>query len=183
MYFRVFDTETTGFSARNRLVQLARQLYRDEKLVEEKCFIVKPYKFTIPRQVVEIHGITTEIAMEKGLPLRTVLRHFLKALNLSDYIIGHNVEYDIKVVHDEFYRMRIPNTLMAKKKIDTMKVSVNYVKLPPAKDFTYYKYPKLKELYRFLFGRDFENAHNALADVKATAECFFELRRRGVVKV
>jgi DNA polymerase III epsilon subunit-like protein len=183
MYFLVFDTETTGFSSRNRLVQLAWQLYKDEKLVEEKCFIVKPYKFTIPRQVVEIHGITTEMAMEKGLPLRTVLRHFIKALDLADYLIGHNVEYDIKVVHDELYRMRIPNTIMAKKKIDTMKVSTEVVKLPPAKDFTHYKYPKLKELYRFLFGKDFQNAHNALADVKATAECFLELRRRGIIKV
>ncbi len=183
MYFLIFDTETTGFNARNRLVQLAWQLYKDDELVDENTYIVKPYKFTIPRQVVEIHGITTEMAMEKGLPLFMVLRYFLKVLDPADYIIGHNIDYDIKVMHGELHRMKMRNTLMAKKKIDTMKSSVSFVKLPPAKDFTRYKYPKLRELYSFLFGKNFENAHDALADVKATAACFFELRRRGVIKV
>ncbi len=183
MYFLVFDTETTGFKARNRLVQLAWQLYHEDELVEEKDYLVKPYGFTIPREVVAIHGITTEMATERGLPLRTVLREFRKALHQADYVVGHNIEYDIKVVHDEFFRMRMFNLIMAKKKIDTMKASVDYVKLPPAKSFTRYKYPKLSELYRFLFGRDFEDAHNAMADVRATAQCFFELRRRGVIRV
>ncbi len=42
-----------------------------------------------------------------------------------------------------------------------------------------YKSPKLEELYKFLFKEDIINAHNAAADVDATARCFFELLRQG----
>ena len=183
MYFLIFDTETTGFRAKNRLVQLAWQLYKNEDLKTEKCFVVKPNNFTIPRQVVEIHGISTEIALEKGKPLKFVLKKFLNDLNFADYIVGHNLNYDIMVLDKEFSRLGITNTLMAKKKVDTMFVSTDFVKLPPVKNFTKYKYPKLKELYYFLFNKEMKNAHNALADVKATAQCFFELKKQGIIEI
>jgi len=32
-----------------------------------------------------------------------------------------------------------------------------------------------------LFGTGFEGAHDALADVKACADCFFELKKRKVI--
>jgi DNA polymerase III epsilon subunit-like protein len=37
------------------------------------------------------------------------------------------------------------------------------------------KYPKLKELHQFLFGEDFSNAHDAMADIEATKRCFLKL--------
>ncbi len=40
-----------------------------------------------------------------------------------------------------------------------------------------FKQPKLEELYAKIFGSSFDNAHNAAADVNATARCFFELLR------
>ncbi|MGB5134457.1 MAG: hypothetical protein WBN89_04710 [Prochlorococcaceae cyanobacterium] len=44
-----------------------------------------------------------------------------------------------------------------------------------------YKWPRLNELHRHLFGRGMGAAHNALVDVQACARCFFELQRRGVI--
>ena len=32
-----------------------------------------------------------------------------------------------------------------------------------------------------LFNRDFTDAHDALADITATKECFFELKHRGII--
>lgn len=43
------------------------------------------------------------------------------------------------------------------------------------------KWPKLGELYRFLFNKDFEGAHDAMFDVIALKECFFEMAKRGVI--
>jgi hypothetical protein len=40
-----------------------------------------------------------------------------------------------------------------------------------------YKWPKLSELYFKLFQSNFEEAHNAAADIKATAKCFWELKK------
>lgn len=44
-----------------------------------------------------------------------------------------------------------------------------------------YKWPKLSELHIKLFGYDFEEAHNAAADIDATAKCFWELRKRKLI--
>ena len=41
--------------------------------------------------------------------------------------------------------------------------------------------PRLEELYRKLFGRNFAGAHDAMSDIQATKECFFELKRRGIL--
>lgn len=44
-----------------------------------------------------------------------------------------------------------------------------------------YKLPSLAEIYNILFGNDFDSAHNASADVCATARVFLELLRLGVI--
>jgi hypothetical protein len=44
-----------------------------------------------------------------------------------------------------------------------------------------FKPPKLEELYEKLYGNKFDEAHNAAADVNATARAFFEMVRIGVV--
>ena len=70
-------------------------------------------------------------------------------------------------------------SLFLKPKCCTMKSSTNYCKLPGKKGF---KSPRLAELHQILFGEGFDNAHNALADVEATARCFWELKKRGVLR-
>ena len=50
-----------------------------------------------------------------------------------------------------------------------MKNSIDIVNLPRKKR------PKPKELYRHLFNKDFDNAHDAIADIEATKDCFIEL--------
>jgi len=45
------------------------------------------------------------------------------------------------------------------------------------------KFPTLEELHTVLFGENFQGAHDALADVRATAKCFFELLRRNVIEI
>ena len=44
-----------------------------------------------------------------------------------------------------------------------------------------YKWPKLSELHIKLFGEDFDEAHDASVDIEATMNCFFELKRLGVI--
>jgi DNA polymerase III, alpha subunit len=52
--------------------------------------------------------------------------------------------------------------------IDTMKSTSDLI---PSKK----KRPKLQELYTFLFGKPFEGAHDAMADIRATKDCFLQL--------
>ena len=59
-----------------------------------------------------------------------------------------------------------------------MTPSVQLCKCPFPSGKSGYKWPKLTELYRFLFDKEVENAHDALGDITATMECFVELHRR-----
>ena len=62
-----------------------------------------------------------------------------------------------------------------------MQASTDYCAIPSNSPYGGYKWPKLEELYRKLFGCMFDNAHDALADVEATKKCYFELLDRGLL--
>lgn len=184
-----FDTETTGLpkdwsaSADQfpRLVQLAWLRYDRNGLLTHECdFIIKPDGFVISDEASNIHGITTEIAFAKGLKLKDVLNLFKTYLDENKYIIGHNLSFDRKIVRGEFIRKGIEYDSSEKVKICTMHASTKYCKIEGTRG---YKWPKLQELHKVLFGEEFEDAHNAMSDVKATAKCFWELKRLGVIKI
>ena len=188
--FLIFDTETTGlpkrwdapFSDLNnwpRVVQLAWQLHDyDGSLVSNKTYVIKPVDFDIPFESEKVHGISTLLATQMGEKIQTVFSEFLDDLSSASYIVGHNLKFDINVVSSELYRLDIENQLLNKKVLDTCtENTANVCKLSGGKSGKF-KFPTLVELYENLFNNQFENAHNASADVEANAMVFFELIRQ-----
>ncbi len=188
--FLIFDTETTGLPKRwdapisdlnnwPRVVQLAWQLHdEDGSLVSDKTYVIKPVDFDIPFESEKVHGISTLLATQIGEKIQTVFSEFLKDLSSASYIVGHNLKFDINVVSSELYRLDIENQLLNKKVLDTCtENTANVCKLPGGKSGKF-KFPTLVELYENLFNKQFENAHNASADVEANAMVFFELIRQ-----
>jgi DNA polymerase-3 subunit alpha/DNA polymerase-3 subunit epsilon len=178
-----FDTETTGLPKRYdapasdlqnwpRIVQLSWIVSDGHSVLKEEDHIIKPDGFIIPMQSSSIHGITQQVAMSRGEQLQNVLAKFLADVNVAKFVIGHNIDFDVKVVQSECIRYNCNNPFLGKKVKDTMKMSTDYCKIPGAYG---YKWPKLSELYRKLFGRDFSNAHNSMADIKATFDCYKQL--------
>ncbi|MFA5197790.1 MAG: 3'-5' exonuclease [Patescibacteria group bacterium] len=133
-----------------RMVQIAWLLYDFKgNLIESKNYIIKPEGFDIPEELQQL--------MEK-----------------ADYLVAHNMSFDEKIVGAEFLRKEMDNIIDLKKKICTMQCSTDICMI----DGPYgYKWPKLSELYYQLFGKEFNDAHNALNDINATAECFWEMKR------
>jgi DNA polymerase-3 subunit epsilon len=185
-----FDTETTGLPRSwsapvtdidnwPRLVQLAWIAY-DENGAEHSRgdSIIRPNGFSIPADASRVHGITTERAMSEGIPVRQALETFRDKIGESAYIIAHNIDFDEKIIGAEFIRAEMSHEFKNKKKICTMKSTVNFCAIPSARGF---KWPQLAELHQKLFGAKFEDAHNAAADIEATAKCFWELKKRGVL--
>lgn len=185
-----FDTETTGLPRSwkapvtdidnwPRLVQIAWLVYDNEgNEVRENNFIIKPEGFTIPSDSARIHGISTERAQAEGTPLMEVLERFASDLAVADFVVAHNMNFDEKIVGAEFLRVNMQNILETKGKICTMESTKNFCAI----DGQYgYKWPKLSELHYELFGTDFTEAHNAKNDIAATARCFWELRKLGVL--
>ena len=123
---------------------------------------------------VKIHGITTQKAMEVGLSLDEVIKQFETDFASATYIVGHNVEFDKRIVGAEMIRLGKNDIMDSKKSFCTMKSSINLCKIP---GYNGYKYPKLQELYKKLFAKEFEIAHDAMSDIEATKECFWELKK------
>ncbi|RZJ37306.1 MAG: PHP domain-containing protein, partial [Chryseobacterium sp.] len=190
--YLVFDTETTGlpknFNAPlsdsdnwPRMVQIAWQLHDDDgNLLENQDYIIKPEGYDIPFNAARIHGITTKIANDEGRDLEEILNEFSKVLERVRVVSGHNVEFDYNIVGAEFFRKNIQDNLQVKPKADTMILGTDYCQLGGGRGGRY-KSPKLEELYEKLYGHKFDEAHNAAADVNATAQVFFEMMRIGIV--
>ena len=189
--YLTFDSETTGLpknfkapisDSENwpRLVQLAWQINDKEgKLINNKSFLIKPDNFTIPYNSEKIHGISTQIALEKGISLIIALKDFEEDLKKCKYIIGHNINFDKNILGAEFYRKNIESNLLNKISIDTGHISKQYCNLKGGFGGGL-KMPKLIELYEILFGKKFSDAHDAAYDVNATAKSFFYLLKKEV---
>lgn len=186
-----FDTETTGLprdykapasDSGNwpRLVQIAWSWYDAEgNPWESYSYIVKPNGFIIPEEVARIHRVTQERAEAEGEDLEKVLQHFSEEVKKAEFLIAHNIDFDDKIVSAELYRLNMSSPLENVKKIDTMKSSVDFCRIP--NNYGRYKWPNLDELHRCLFDVGFPDAHDALIDVNACAKCFFELKNRNVI--
>jgi len=185
-----FDTETTGLpknwkapvSDTNnwpRIVQIAWILSSKEKgRIESNDYIIKPEGYEIPIESSRIHGITTQKAYAEGIDLIEALKKFNLALQKSSCLVAHNMNFDEKVLGAEFLRKGIENDFFEKNRLCTMEKSTQYCKLPGRYG---YKWPSLSELHNILFGKDFEDAHNAAGDINATENCFWKLRDLGLI--
>ncbi len=186
-----FDTETTGlpknyqaplddFSNWPRIVQIAWSLYDFHgNHWDSHSFIIKPDGFVISDEVAKIHRITQERAEKEGVPLKEAIDKFLEDVRHSTYLVAHNIDFDEKIVGAELMRLKLDNPILLANKICTMKRTVDVCRLPNGRGG--YKWPNLTQLYVFLFQTAFPEAHDAAFDVKACADCFFELKRRSLI--
>ncbi len=187
--YLVFDTETTGLPKRfnapvsdtdnwPRCIQIAWQLHdHDGKLVEHKDYLIQPEGFNIPFDAEKIHGISTELAMEKGVPIQQMMAEFFEALKKAKFVVGQNLKFDLNIMGAEFHRLEMEDPLPSMALLDTCtEVTANLCKIPGGRGGRF-KLPTLTELHQELFNEPFSEAHNATADVEATARCFFELIR------
>ena len=188
--YLIFDTETTGLPKRwdapisdtdnwPRAIQIAWQLHDAMgHCINHQDYLIKPDGFNIPYDAEQIHGISTELAQEKGVPLQDVLEKFNEALGKAKFLVGQNVGFDINIIGCEFFREDMANPIQELPVLDTCtEHTAELCKIPGGRGGKF-KLPTLTELHEFLFDEAFNEAHNATADVEATTRCFLELIRR-----
>lgn len=188
--YLIFDTETTGLPKRwdapitdtdnwPRCIQIAWQLHDAMgNCIESQDYLVQPEGFNIPYDAEKIHGISTELAQEQGVPLAEVLEKFNEALGKTKFVVGQNVKFDLNIMGAEFVRGDVANPLQELPVLDTCTEHTASLCELPGGRYGKFKLPTLTELHQFLFDTPFGEAHNATADVEATTRCFFELIRR-----
>jgi|UniRef100_A0A6C0BHK5 DNA polymerase III epsilon subunit-like protein len=183
----IFDVETTGLpkfekkrkypSPENlsafenaRLLSISWIISHNATVVEQAYFIVKPEDFFVNEESTKIHGITHEQACNDGVNIRKVLIRIHEAFQKCKNIIAHNIDFDKSILTSEFYRYDMQEALHcfnSKKLVCTMKKGKQ---LMGSKAF-----PKLGALYKYLYGDEIQNAHNAQYDTLYCYKCFVKL--------
>lgn len=182
------DTETSGlpknwekpYSTQGNwpfAVQVSWLIYtKDGQLVKQENFYINDNDFAITPSAQKIHGITTDFLLQNGdsrLKIMAFLANDL--LQYKPMVVGHFLELDYHITGVEFYRSQLDNPMPALPSFCTMQGTTHMVRNPQ------FKYLRLGELYEELFNTRLEDQHNALTDARATAECFFELVKRGEI--
>lgn len=191
MMYLVFDTETTGFPHKDpqgkiiqpRIIQFAFVLL-DESGKEMHRFkeLIKPDGWEVPKEQFWIdHGYSTEGNEKNGVPISQALKEWEWCVKNCKVMVAHNLAYDAPIIAAEMDRIGL-KIEGVRQKVCTMKATVDFCAIPHPSRFGF-KWPKLEELHEKLFGCKFDNAHDALADVLATAKCFFELKKNGLIEI
>lgn len=187
----VFDTETTWFinkketdlNKQPRIVQFAWIMWelKDWEFVEEKRInqLINP-KIPIPFGASQVHHLY-DIDVKDAPYIEEKLDEFLEFINYPDIIVWHNIEYDEDMVKLELKRLEKEYAYTPKQVVCTMKTTVDYCAI--RWNWERFKYPKLWELHKKLFGEYFTWAHDAMTDVEATLRCFVELVKQDVIHI
>lgn len=196
----VFDTETSGLPCvgkQTTIVQFSYVIYdcdTNEIIKESDHIIRQPVGFIIPNDSINIHNITNEMCLQQGVDLMNILNEFIKDTQDCYRVIGHNVQFDIRMIlmslkefvpHNPYEcknvnrKIKYVETMIIPKLYCTMMRGIDLCKLPKMRKtgetMTSYKYPKLSELHVKLFGDCPNGLHNALVDVNVCLRCYIEM--------
>ena len=153
----VFDLETTGLQVtKDRIVQIAALKIHPNGKQEELNLVVNP-EMEIPQEVIDIHGITNELA--KKAPTFRELAEEIKSFFGDSDLAGYNSnKFDIPVLAEEFLRVKIEFDLTQRAFIDVQNI------------FHKMEQRTLVAAYKFYCKKNLENAHDAMNDTRATWE-------------
>lgn len=201
-----YDTETTGlplFSepsehpGQPHIVQLAAVLadLDTEQTIASMDVIIRPGGWVIPDEVSAIHGITTEHAMDVGIP-ETIAVDMFMSLWAGRLRIAHNESFDARILRIALKRhhdKRDPDLVLQPsddwkvgKAECTARMSTPILNLPPtakmiAAGRKHAKTANLGEAYKHFSGKDLENAHSAMADVQACMYIYFAMIKPPII--
>lgn len=174
-----YDTETTGIPdwkipsddpSQPHLVQLAGILADTDsrEIISSVDLIIRPDGWEIPDEVAAIHGITTEKALQVGVPEPLALEMFMTLWD-SRLRIAHNRTFDQRIMR--IAAKRYGDNQMIERWAD--KDNHDCTMLGSKAPMGITKWPKLSEAYEHFTGKPLENAHSAMADARACLEVYF----------
>lgn len=166
----------------SRIVQFAMLVYEyidnEWVMVREHNYIIKPNGFRIMNS--HIHGIDHEVAEACGIEFKEMVKNIIDDIQDAILLVAHNVKFDYNVFMSELHRNGCFDIIELFKTIPHFCTSSSTIDIVKIKHNNRYKFPKLTELYKFLFAVEPQGMHNALQDIRCTAKCFFELLRRNL---
>ena len=153
-----FDIESTGLNViRDRIVQIALiKYFADGREPQELEMLINP-GIPISQEAMDVHGITPDKLKNKP-SFRDVAQQLYDFIGDAD-LSGYNSDrFDVPMLMEEFSRVGLILDMSIRKSIDVQKV---FYKMEPR---------TLKAALKLFCGRTLEDAHDALADVRATVD-------------
>jgi DNA polymerase III epsilon subunit-like protein len=157
--------ETLGQYDTCRAVSLSAARFSSKgRLIDTFDAMVYPDDFEISPGSVAIHGITEDTAKSNGRPFIQVFTDFMTFIGpRTKTLVAHNAKFDTNVLRSEMLRHGINLSL-----IDEL----NFRCTLELYRERFLKPIRLGVLYEDIFGEQFEDAHNSLADCIACGRVY-----------
>lgn len=146
------DLETTGLNPNSDRVCQIGVILSDGSEINS---LVNP-EINIPKATTDLHGITND--MVKDAPKFVEFAgELVKHLEAADVFVAYNYAFDFQFLQNELFR-----TVQYELK------ESDFVFLDPYKIFRTMFPHNLSNAYNFYTGKEIENAHSAIGDIRAT---------------
>jgi DNA polymerase III subunit epsilon len=163
--FVCLDFETTGLDPEtDKIIEAACIVFTFDEVIDSFETLIDP-KCEIPEESKKIHGITDE--MVKGKPTIEQVIPKLLALIQNLIIVGHGIEFDIKIMQEEIKKLPI-YPVPSFRSIDTLRLARLYGDSPSN------SLEKLREHFNI----PYQAAHRAMNDVTVNIDVFKKLSRK-----
>ncbi len=154
-----FDVEATGLNVvKDRIIQIALiKFSQDTEEPQELMMLINPGHVLISEEAFAVHGISPSMLANKPTFDKVAERlwDFIGDADLAGY---NSDRFDIPILMEEFARCGMELDLDNRKTVDVQKI---FYKMEPR---------TLSAAYRLYCDKHIDNAHDALADVRATVE-------------
>jgi DNA polymerase-3 subunit epsilon len=155
------DIESTGLNVvSDRILQLAMIKYpKDGSDPQELSMLINP-GIPISLEAMLVHGITPKDVANKPT-FQQVAQKIRDFIGDADFAGYNSNRFDIPLLMEEFSRVGIELDMARRRTVDVQRI---FYKMEPR---------TLKAALRFYCDRELEDAHDAMADVRATIDVFF----------
>ncbi|MFM8362282.1 MAG: exonuclease domain-containing protein [Haliscomenobacter sp.] len=155
------DIESTGLNVvSDRILQLAMIKYpKDGSEPRELSMLINP-GVPISLEAMLVHGITPKDVANKPT-FQQVAQKIRDFIGDSDFAGYNSNRFDIPLLMEEFSRVGIELDMARRRTVDVQRI---FYKMEPR---------TLKAALKFYCDRELEDAHDAMADVRATIDVFF----------
>ncbi|MBQ7529837.1 type I-E CRISPR-associated endoribonuclease Cas2 [bacterium] len=161
--YTIVDLETTGLNySSDTIIEIAALRVRGGIVEAEFNYLVNPNR-SIPDKIVELTGISQDLAIENGMPLEMVLTKFTEFIE-KDKLLCWNAPFDISFLQIGCKNCGIP--IIRNRAEDLMKLAKRHLKGLPSY--------RLRDVAKSM-GIKFEDKHRALSDCYLAQAVFKKL--------
>lgn len=107
--YTLLDIETTGLNPyRDHVTELGAIKVRNNEIVDQfSKLVVYPRSNKVPAFITKLNGITEELLLTKGIPVKEAMTEFRQFIG-DDIIIGYNVNFDLNFLYDLTEKFKLP---------------------------------------------------------------------------